>query len=142
MVVVVVVVVVAGIVVVAVVGAVLVVVGTVVVVVLLAARVTPAGAASAAAGHVRLNSMAATVQPMTRGAVNTDVPFPAEGCRQKWLGESSDTPRCRPRGRKSCATPLPGEAAGQPSKSPITLHKLQWRIEVRVNATPGPMNGQ
>jgi hypothetical protein len=71
------VVVVAGMVVV-VVGAVVVVVGSVVVVVLFPAVVPPAGAASAAAGHVRPSSIAAAVQPINRGALNTVVPFPSE----------------------------------------------------------------
>jgi len=72
-----VVVVVAGMVVV-VVGAVVVVVGSVVVVVLFAAVVPAVGAASAAAGHVRLSSSAAAVQPINRGALNTVVPFPSD----------------------------------------------------------------
>ena len=72
-----VVVVVAGMVVV-VVGAVVVVVGSVVAVVLFPAVVPPAGAASAAAGHVRLSSIAAAVQRIIRGALNTVIPFPSE----------------------------------------------------------------
>jgi hypothetical protein len=139
-----VVVVVAGIVVVVVVGAVPVVVGTVVVVVvvLLAARVTPAEAANAAAGDVRLSSMAATVPPMIRGALTTAFLSPAEGGRPKRLPESSDTSRCRPLGTQISCRFIEAVTAGRPSKSPAARTNSPGRIEVGVKATPGPMNCQ